>query len=86
MICNDVSQWIGSPKRTTAAQKNLAVGCLTFRSYLLPSIGRKSVRCDRPLVFSNSHYAENGRSRADEEQNIETFVYQLSSMGVIDHV
>jgi hypothetical protein len=54
IICNDVSQWIGSPRSTTAKIINDYMNNIE-RMYW-PSIGRKSLLWARPCVLINSLY------------------------------
>ena len=83
MICNDVSQWIGSPKRTTAAEKNLFVRRLALRSYLY--LRSAENRCDATdLWFSAVRTRQ--RTVEVESRRRKASLYQLRPMSVIDHI
>jgi hypothetical protein len=58
IICNDVSQWMGSPKSTIAINNQLLFFLIqkTSKKKNLPSIVRKSLLCTSPCVLINSLY------------------------------
>ena len=55
IICNDVSQLIGSPRRMIAGTQTNHRNSSLINVECLPSIGRKSFRWLNPLVCINSH-------------------------------